>query len=75
LAIMLVLIFFLFVFIAWFLTGMFAGWQAVRHIRRLEPGITNKQSRGVTISWGCGAIVAAVVMIVVLGLISSVLGL
>jgi hypothetical protein len=36
-------VFLLFVIVAWFLTGMFAGWQVVRHIRRLEPGITNKQ--------------------------------
>lgn len=57
----------------WFLTGMFAGGQAVRHIRRLEPGITKGQSRSVTIGWGCGAIVAAVVMILVLGMLSSAL--
>ena len=60
---------------AWFLTGMFAGWQSVRHIRRLEPGITSGQSRGVSLGWGCGAIVAAVAMIVVAGIISNVLGL
>ncbi|MFT3893866.1 MAG: toll/interleukin-1 receptor domain-containing protein [Anaerolineales bacterium] len=68
-------VFLLFVTIAWFLTGMFAGWQAVRHIRRLEPGITKGQSRSVTLGWGCGAVVAAVVMIVVLGGLSSALGL
>jgi hypothetical protein len=75
LALLLIFVFLIFAFIAWFLTGMFAGWQAVRHIRRLEPGITKGQSRGVTLSWGCGAIVAAVVMIVVLGGLSSALGL
>ena len=68
-------IFLTLVTIAWFLTGMFAGWQAVRHIRRLEPGITKGQSRSVTLGWGCGAIVAVVVMIVVLGALSSALGL
>ena len=67
--------FIFFALIAWFLTGMFAGWQAVRHIRRLEPGITNGQSRSVTFGWGCGAIVAAVVMIIVLGVLLSALGL
>ena len=34
-------VFLLLVIAAWFLTGMFAGWLAVRHIRRLEPGITH----------------------------------
>ena len=75
LAILLFITFLLFALIAWFLTGMFAGWQAVRHIRRLEPGITSRQSRNVTLGWGCGAIVAAVVMILVLGVLSSALGL
>jgi hypothetical protein len=69
------LIFLLFVFVIWFLTGMFAGRQAVRHIRRLEPGITNGQSRGVSLGWGCGAIVAAIVMIFVVGILSNALGL
>ena len=67
--------FILFVAVAWFLTGMFAGRQAVKHIRRLEPGITPGQSRGVSLGWGCGAIVAAIVMIFVLGIISNALGL
>jgi hypothetical protein len=54
---------------------MFAGRQAVRHIRRLEPGITSGQSRGVSLGWGCGAIVAAIVMISVIGILSNALGL
>jgi hypothetical protein len=69
------LVFLLFVVIVWFLTGMFAGRQAVRHIRRLEPGITNGQSRGVSLGWGCGSIVAAVVMIFVVGILFNALGL
>jgi len=69
------LVFLLFLLAAWFLTGMFAGWQAVRHIRKLEPGITNRQSRSVSLGWGCGAIVAAIVMIFVVGILSSALGL
>jgi hypothetical protein len=68
-------VFLLFVIAAWFLTGIFAGRQAVRHIRRLEPGITSGQSRGVSLGWGCGAIVAAIVMIFVVGILSNALGL
>lgn len=73
--ILIAVVFVVFVVIAWFLTGVFAGWQVVKHIRRLEPGITKKQSRGVSLGWGCGAIVAAVVMMVLIGVISSVFGL
>jgi len=65
------IVFLLFVFVTWFLTGMFAGWLAVRHIRRLEPGITNRQAWSVSAGWGCGAISAAVVMIFLLGILSS----
>jgi hypothetical protein len=75
LVILILLLFLLFVFVAWFLTGMFAGWQVVRHIRRLEPGITRSQGWKVSTGWGCGAIVAAVVMLVLIGMISSALGL
>jgi hypothetical protein len=71
--ILILLVFLLFVVIAWFLTGMFAGWQAVRHIRRLEPGITSKQGWQVSAGWGCGAIIAAIVMIIVIGVLSSIL--
>jgi hypothetical protein len=69
------LVFLLFVIVAWFLTGMFAGWLAVRHIRRLEPGITNRQGWGASAGWGCGAIVAAFVMIFLIGILSSIFGL
>src|SRR5258706_2583228 len=68
------LVFLLFVTAAWFLTGVFAGWQAVRHIRTLEPGITNKQGWSVSTGWGCGAIVAAFVMIFLIGILSNILG-
>jgi hypothetical protein len=67
-----ILIFLLFVIVAWFLTGMFAGWLAVRHIRRLEPGITSRQSWSVSASWGCGAIVAAVITIGTILFFSSI---
>ena len=75
LVLLILLVFTAFVMFTWFLTGMFAGWQAVRHIRRLEPGITQRQSRNVTLGWGCGALVAALVMILFLGILSSVFGL
>lgn len=69
------LLFLLFVSIAWFLTGMFAGWLSVRHIRRLEPGITRKQGWSVSAGWGCGAIVAAAIMMLSLGILAEVFGL
>lgn len=75
LIILVLAVFFLFVLAAWFLTGMFAGWLAVRHIRRLEPGITNSQGWRVSAGWGCGAIVAAIVMAFLIGILSSVLNL
>ena len=71
--IIILFVFALFVIAAWFLTGMFAGWQVTRHIRRLEPGITNRQAWGVSTSWGCGAILAAVIMFILLAMISSAL--
>ena len=75
LVILILLVFLLFVVAAWFLTGMFAGWLAVRHIRRLEPGITRGQGWRVSAGWGCGAIVAAIVTFILIGIFSSTLGL
>jgi hypothetical protein len=75
LIILVLAVFLLFVIAAWFLTGMFAGWLAVRHIRRLEPGITRSQGWRVSAGWGCGALVAAIVMFVLIGVFSSRLGL
>ena len=74
-AFVVVLVFLLFVTVAWFLTGVFAGGLAVRHIRRLEPGITSGQSRRVSIGWGCGAIVAAIVTLIFTGILLNALGL
>ena len=71
--VIILLVFALFVIAAWFLTGMFAGWQVTRHIRRLEPGITTRQAWGVSTGWGCGAIVAAVSMFLLLAIISNAL--
>jgi len=73
--ILILAVFLLFVVIAWFLTGMFAGWQVVRHIRRLEPGITTGQGWKVSAGWGCGSLVAAIVMAVLIGIVSSIFGL
>jgi hypothetical protein len=73
--ILVLLVFLLFLLAAWFLTGMFAGWLAVRHIRRLEPGITSAQGVRVSAGWGCGAVVAALVTFILIGILSSALGL
>ncbi len=70
---LLLAVFLLFVIVAWFLTGMFAGWLAVRHIRRLEPGITSGQGWRVSAGWGCGAIVAAVATILIIVILSNAL--
>jgi hypothetical protein len=72
---LILLVFLLLVGIVWFLTGMFAGWQVVRHIRRLEPGITRRQGWGVSVGWGCGAIIATIVALLSIGIITSALGL
>lgn len=74
-ALLALLVFFLFVIAAWFLTGMFTGGLAVRHIRRLEPGITSSQSRRVSLGWGCGAILAAIVTLIFTGILLNALGL
>ena len=70
---LILLVFSLFLLAAWFLTGMFAGWLAVRHIRRLEPGITSVQGMRVSAGWGCGAVVAAVAMIFLIGILTNLL--
>jgi hypothetical protein len=69
------LVFLLLVGIVWFLTGMFAGWQVVRHIRRLEPGITRRQGWSVSGGWGCGALIATIVALLSIGIIYRALGL
>lgn len=60
---------FLFMLGTWFLTGMFAGWWAVRRIRRMEPGIDRRQSTRVSLGWGCGAVSAALMFLVFLGVL------
>ncbi len=75
LVLLIMLVFLLLVGVIWFLTGVFAGRQVVRHIRRLEPGITTGQSRRVSLGWGCGTLVATIVTILVIGLIANAMGL
>jgi hypothetical protein len=64
-------VFIIILVVVWFLTGMFAGWLVVRHVRRLEPGITRGQGWGVSAGWGCGAIVAAIVAFLLLGFLTT----
>jgi hypothetical protein len=68
-------IFMIFLIIVWFLTGMLAGWLVVRHVRRLEPGITRRQGWSVIVSWGFAAILAAVIAILTLALLTNTFGL
>lgn len=74
LLILMALVFIVFVLAAWFLTGLFAGWLAVRHIRRLEPGITRGQTRWVMFGWGLGGLTGTILTFVLIGLVSSALG-
>jgi hypothetical protein len=61
-------------FAVWcFLTGLLAGLLAVRHIRRLEPGITNPQSISVCLGWGCAALVGSTVTFELGSLISTLI--
>jgi len=73
-ALLMAFVFLIFALSLWFLTGVIAGWQAVRHIRRLEPGIKNRQGAGVSLGWGCGAIVAAIVTLFLFGTLYSMAG-
>lgn len=72
---LIILIFFLLVIVIWFLTGALVGWLVVHHVRRLEPGIQRRQGWGVSISWGLGAIVAALITALVLGMFARVFNL
>jgi hypothetical protein len=70
--ILILTLFIFFVTIIWFLTGTLSGWFIVRHIRRLEPGITRPQGLGVSISWGCGAIVAALATMLTIAILTAI---
>ena len=64
-----------FVVVTWFLTGIFAGWLAVRHIRTLEPGISRGQSGWVMFGWGVGALAGGLGTVIVAALLSQATGL
>jgi len=51
--------------IAFALIGAVAGWFAVRHIRRLEPGILGRQAIWVVIGWAISAPLAAILSLIV----------
>ncbi len=73
--VLVIAIFILLLIVIWFLTGMFAGWLVVRHVRRLEPGITRGQGWGVSASWGCGAIIAALIALLTISFLAKTFGL
>jgi hypothetical protein len=68
-------VFMIFLIVVWFLTGLFAGWLVIRHVRRLEPGITHGQGWRVSASWGCGAIVAALIAMLTISFLATTFGL
>jgi hypothetical protein len=56
---------------AWFLTGVYAGWQAVRAIRKLEPGIVPTQTLWVMLGWGGGALIGALTALAAAAILSE----
>lgn len=54
-----------------FVVGLVAGGLAVRHIRRLEPGILGRQATWVVFGWGLGAILAVIVSVSAIGLLGG----
>lgn len=74
-AITFILILLLILLSTWFLTGAYAGWQAVRAIRRLEPGIVPQQTLWIMLGWGGGALIGAITAVVAAAALSEALGL
>ncbi len=64
-----------FLVVVWFLTGVFAGWLAVRAIRRLEPGIGRGPSGWVLFGWGLGALAGGLGSVIAVALLSQLAGL
>jgi len=64
-AILMAIAFFFYSLIAFSIIGAVAGWFAVRHIRRLEPGILGKQAIWVIIGWGISAPLSAIMSLIV----------
>ena len=63
-AIVMALAFMLYSLIAFTIIGAVAGWFAVRHIRRLEPGILGKQAVWVIIGWAISAPISAILSLI-----------
>jgi TIR domain-containing protein len=72
--IIVLLVFFVILIGIWFATGLLAGWLSVRHIRRLEPGITRREAGWVMFGWGLGSLVGSVAGLAAAGLIGPALG-
>jgi hypothetical protein len=70
-AILTVLVALFYSLIAVFAIGAVAGWLAVRHIRRLEPGILGRQAIWVLIGWGGGAIASALVTLTAISMLGG----
>ena len=64
-AVVMALAFILYSLVAFTIIGAVAGWFAVRHIRRLEPGILGKQAIWVIIGWAISAPLAAILSLIV----------
>jgi hypothetical protein len=60
----LALLMILYILATLFVIGAIAGWLAVRHIRRLEPGILGRQAIWVIIGWGGSAILATIATVI-----------
>ena len=70
-----ILVYFVLLISVWFLTGTFAGWLIVRHVRKLEPGITTRQAWNVSAGWGCGAIFAALFTLLTIRILATIFNL
>ena len=64
-AIVMIFAFLFYSLIAFLVIGAVAGWLAVRHIRRLEPGILGRQAVWVIIGWGLSAPISAILSLLV----------
>ena len=64
-AVVMAFAFMLYSLIAFTIIGAVAGWFAVRHIRRLEPGILGKQAIWVIIGWAISAPLSAILSLIV----------
>jgi hypothetical protein len=67
--ILLVLLMIFYILATLFVIGALAGWLAVRHIRRLEPGILGRQAIWVVVGWGGSAILATIATIIAIGVL------